>query len=276
MDYRIVWVHGIGPTQPGYSKDWDQTYNPYLKFPLSDFMEVYWADVYSSTMSVANPGTNIITMPLTIQEQLVEAQVRKALTTVLLARITAQMQTPALLGEWSQFTNKAATGQALLPPWVVNPDAYIGEFVKYLVNRGVRNAVKEKAKEQLRVLANSGCNCSVIAHSWGTVVAYESLLDLETELPAFQLAHLFTLGSPLWLVHYLLDDSSGRKPHNVANWINIHAQGDMIGAGLTPGFQDDADYGVASFGAGDPHGSYFVNGNVAVEHDLVAVTILGQ
>jgi hypothetical protein len=276
MDYRIVWVHGIGPTQSGYSKDWDQTYNPYLNFPLSDFMEVYWADVYSSTMSVDNPGTNMITMPLTIQEQLVEAQVRKALTTVLLARITAQVQTPILLGEWSQFTNKAATGQALLPPWVVNPDAYIGEFVKYLVNRGVRKAVKEKAKEQLRLLANSGYNCSIIAHSWGTVVAYESLLDLETEMPTFQLAHLFTLGSPLWLVHYLLDDSSGRKPRNVANWINIHAQGDVIGAGLTPGFQDDADYGVASFGTGDPHGSYFVNGNAAVERDLVAVTILGQ
>jgi hypothetical protein len=276
MDYRVVWVHGIGPTQPGYSKDWDQTYNLYLKFPLSEFIEVYWANAYGLTMSVDNPGTNMITIPPTSQEQLVEAQVRKALTTVLLARITAQVQTPALLGEWSQFTNKAATGQALLPPWMLNPDAYIGQFVKYLVNRGVRNAVKEKAKEQLRLLTNTGYNCSIIAHSWGTVVAYESLLDLETEMPAFQLAHLFTLGSPLWLVHYLLDDSSGRKPRNVANWVNIHAQGDMVGAGLTPGFQDDADYGVASFGNGDPHGSYFVNGNMAVERDIVSVTILGQ
>ena len=67
MDYRIVWVHGIGPTRPGYSKDWDQTYNLYLNFPLSDFREVYWADVYSSTMSVDNLGTNMITMPLTTQ-----------------------------------------------------------------------------------------------------------------------------------------------------------------------------------------------------------------
>ena len=276
MNYRVVWVHGIGPTQPGYSKDWDQAYNPYLNFDIADFMEVYWAGVYSSTMSVPNLGTNMITMPPATQEQLVEAQVRKALTTVLLARITAQVQTPALLGEWSQFTNKVATGQALLPPWVLNPDAYIGEFVKYLVSREVRNAVKEKAKEQLRLLANSGCNCSILAHSWGTVVAYESLLDLETEMPAFQLAHLFTLGSPLWLVHYLLDDSSGRKPRNVANWVNIHAQGDMVGAGLTPGFQNDADYGVAGFGNGDPHGSYFVDGNMAVEHDIVAVTILGH
>ncbi len=275
MDYRVVWVHGIGPVLPGYSLSWDQAYNPYLNFPATDFIEVYWADVFSSMMSVDNLGTNKIALPLTTQEQLVEAKVRQNMTTVLLARTTALAQSPALLGEWSQMTQKVATGRAGLQPWVLNPDAYIGEFVKYLVSRDVRNAVKEKAKEQLRPLANSGDNCSIIAHSWGTVVAYESLIDLENEIPVFQLAHLFTLGSPLWLVQYLLDDPSGRKPRNVANWVNIHAQGDVIGAGLTPGFQVDADDTVANFGDGDPHGSYFVIGNVAVERDIVAATILG-
>jgi metacaspase-1 len=275
MEYREIWVHGIGPTVAGYSAGWTATYNQYLKFPAADYIEVLWADVYSSPPGIENLGTNNIALPRAIQEQLAEDQVRRALTTVLLARVTVQ-QSPALLGEWAQVTNKVATGQAGLPPWVVNPDAYVGEFVKYLVNRDVRNAVKEKMKEKIRPLVGSGYNCSVIAHSWGTVVAYESLLDLETEEPAFQLANLFTLGSPLWLVHYLLDDVSGRRPRNVANWVNIHAQGDMIGAGLTPGFRVDADYAVASFGSGDPHGSYFVSGNVAVERDIVAATILGK
>jgi hypothetical protein len=275
MDYRVVWVHGIGSIQPGYSLSWDQVYNPYLNFPATDFIEVFWADVFSSTLSVDSLGTNKIALPPTTQEQLVEAQVRKALTTVLLARATAQSPSPALLGEWAQITQNVARGQAQLPPWVLNPDAYIGEFVQYLVNRDVRDAVKEKAKEKLRPLANSGDNCSIIAHSWGTVVAYESLIDLEKELPAFQLAHLFTLGSPLWLVHYLLDDPTGRKPRNVTNWVNVYAQGDVVGAGLTPGFQVDADHAVPNFGNGDPHGSYFVDGNVAVERDIVAVSILG-
>ena len=214
-------------------------------------------------------------IPLNAQEQLVEAKIRKDLTTVMLARTIPQAQSPDLLGEWSQLTQKVATGQMGILPWVLNPDAYIGEFGKYLVNQDIRNAVKEKAKMQLRPLANSGCNCTVIAHSWGTVVAYESLLDLESELPALQIAHLFTLGSPLWLVHYLLENSSGRKPRNVANWVNVHAQGDPVGAGLTPGFQVDADFSVATFDNADPHGSYFETGNVAVERDIVAVDILG-
>jgi len=232
--------------------------------------------VFSSTNSANNQAKNLLATPLTVQEQYAEAKLRQNLTTVLLARATAQAQSPALVGEWSQLTQKVASGQIVLPPWLTNPDAYIGEFVKYLVNQDIRNAVKEKAKMQLRLLASSVCNCSIIAHSWGTVVAYESLLDLELEEPGFQLAHLFTLGSPLWLVQSLLEDSSGRKPRNVMNWVNVHAQGDPIGAGLTPGFQVDADFLVPIFDDADPHGSYFETGNVEVERDIIAVDIVGQ
>jgi len=53
---------------------------------------------------------------------------------------------------------------------------------------------------------------------------YESLLDLEAELPAFRLVNLFTPGSPLWLVQPLLDDRSGRRARNVERWANIHTQ----------------------------------------------------
>jgi hypothetical protein len=35
---------------------------------------------------------------------------------------------------------------------VQNPDAYVGEFVKYLVNRDIRTAVKDKVKSQIRSL----------------------------------------------------------------------------------------------------------------------------
>ncbi len=270
MDQCVVWVHGIGPREAGYSDSWTQAYNECLNLPTTAYIEVLWSDVYSST-------TNKIPLPLAMQEQVAEAQVRKNLTTVLLARVTALAQNPAWLGERAQIANEGATSQTLLlPAWVVNPEDYIGQFVKYLVNPDVRDAVKEQMKEQLRPLAESCENISVIAHSWGTVVAYESLLDLETEMPELQIANLFTLGSPLWLVQNQLEDPSGRKPSNVANWVNIHAWGDPIGAGLAPAFEVDAEYAVAAFGDGDPHSSYFAPGNVAVQCDIVAATILGE
>jgi len=270
MDYRVVWVHGVGPTNPDYSVAWTQVYNEYFNFPANDFIAVFWRAVFAAMMNALKQAAIAGTPSPTAQQ---EAEVYKALATVLLARATAQRSD--LVGEWSDLTSKAGTSEALLPDWVLNPDAFLGEFVKYLVIRDIRTAVKEKMKAQLRPLAGLGYDISIISHSWGTVVAYDSLIDLQQELPAFQLTNLFTLGSPLWLVKDLLDDPSGRKPANVANWVNIHAQGDLIGSWLNPGFQVDQDFAVLDFSKGvDAHDSYFLNGNVAVQRDIVAATIL--
>ncbi len=42
MDYRVVWVHGIGHQPPGYSKPWEDVFNQYLQFPHADYIEVLW------------------------------------------------------------------------------------------------------------------------------------------------------------------------------------------------------------------------------------------
>ena len=60
MDYRVVWIHGIGPTQSGYSQVWDKVYNQYLKFPtFDDYIEVLWADVFSSTEQLKPLGNEL-------------------------------------------------------------------------------------------------------------------------------------------------------------------------------------------------------------------------
>jgi len=265
--YRIIWVHGLGPYEPGYSAAWEAAFNPYLNFPDSDYIEVLWATIFN--MLVANKAK----LPPTLQETLTEDLVRKTLATILQARATALPGAP--MGEWSGMIGERAADRALLPNWLANLEDDLEEFTQYLLNSGIRSAVKAKVKEKLIPLAGSGEIISVIAHSWGTVVAYESLLDLEVEEPGFQLINLFTLGSPLWLVKPFLVNSSGRKPRNTANWVNVAAQGDLIGALLRPGFQVDHDFVVPNFGGPDAHNSYFVVGNVAVQRDIVAATILG-
>ncbi len=272
QNYRIEWVHGIGPTQTGFSTSWTQAFNQYLNFPLSDFIEGLWAVVFANMMNVV--GLKEARVPLTPQEQGAADNLSNALVTVLQARASALRSGPALFGEWHDVVDQDAKDADLLPSWVLDPQAYVGEFVQYLVSRRIRSAVKEKVKEKIRPLAGSGNDISIIAHSWGTVVAYESLIDLEVELPAFQLTNLFTLGSPLWLVFPFLDDRSGRKPSNLTTWVNVHAQGDVIGSWLRPGFQVDQDFEVPNFGDGAPHGSYFVPNNVAVQRDIVATTIV--
>src|SRR5258708_27109636 len=113
MDYRVVWVHGIGHQPPGYSKPWEDVFNQYLQFPHADYIEVLWSPVFDSFIGNSTLGMTEITIPLTPQEQLPEAEVRKALTTQLLAR-AGPMQTP-VVGQRSRLPSGAAPGEALLP-----------------------------------------------------------------------------------------------------------------------------------------------------------------
>jgi hypothetical protein len=287
MEQRIVWIHGIGNHQPGYSAEWEQSFNTYLSLPHDSFLEVVWETVFDAARR-ATRGQRARGAPLklTRREQAAEAEVREQLTAILLARASAYQEVkqparPTRRGrsaprgevlEWRELQRRARRRGVF--DWLTWPDEYLGDFTWYLVSKRLRTAVKEEAKKVLRPLAAADQRLSIIAHSWGTVVAYDALLDLEQELPSLNVANLFTLGSPLWLVRYLLEDSSGRKPGELAFWMNVDARGDLVGSWLSPAFEVDRDYQVPSHGSGDPHGSYFVDGNVAVQRDLVAAKVL--
>ena len=288
MDQRIVWVHGIGDHRAGYSAGWEQSFNTFLKLPHTSFVEVVWETVFEPSRALPR-GRRAAPTPLqlTPREQLADEEVRTQLRAILLARASMYEEaraparpprrgrgaaTPDVV-EWAEL-QRAARKRGFLD-WLRQPDEYLGDFTKYLVSQRIRTAVKEEAKKQLRPLAGGDYRVSIVSHSWGTVVAYDTLLDLEMELPQLRIANLFTLGSPLWLVRRLLQDSSGRKPHPLGFWMNVDARGDLVGSWLSPAFAVDRDYQVPAYGAGDPHGSYFVEGNTAVQRDLVAPAILG-
>lgn len=286
LKQRIVWIHGIGRHSPGYSDAWERSFNAYLNLPHAAYLEVEWDSVLTPPPGARALPAAAGALPLTEQERLAEAEVRAELETILLARATALAQTTPVarargqddrVVEWSEIaaaTRAPVGARGLLPDWLAHPDAYLGDFTKYLVSGRVRTAVKERAKEPLRSLAGGAARVAIIAHSWGTVVAYDSLLDLEVELPALRDVVLITLGSPLWLVRRLLEDRSGRKPGQAATWINIHARGDPVGSWLSAGFRVDREYEVPNVGGGDPHGSYFRAGNEAVQRDVIAAAIL--
>jgi hypothetical protein len=149
--------------------------------------------------------------------------------------------------EWSEVSDRAGR-RGLIPDWLLRPQESLGDFTRYLVSRKIRNAVKEKVKESLRPLAGGDAAVSILSHSWGTIVSYESLMDL-------------------------LEDRSGRKPEQVETWINIHARGDLAGAWLSHGFGVDKEYEVPGMAGVHPYSSYFAAKNEVVLRDLVAVNI---
>ena len=104
----------------------------------------------------------------------------------------------------------------------------------------------------------------ILGHSWGSVVAYRSLLELSGEIPSNALDALVTLGSPLttdsllilfsapWLGgvpggEFVLADELS-KPSTVRNWLNYYSQCDQI-SGSVVGAGSNLDYWPSGYGA---------------------------
>ena len=79
MEHRIVWIHGIGQYSPGYSVEWENTFNRYFHFSHSNYVEVCWDTVFHPIGGIRGLEVDEVTIELTPQEQLAEAEVRKDL-----------------------------------------------------------------------------------------------------------------------------------------------------------------------------------------------------
>lgn len=271
----VVWVHGIGDHKAGYSEPWRVAFDRYLHLPIGDYAEVLWETVFDDAPGTRS-GTAGSAPALTAQERAEEEAVREELRAIMLARAAAsQAGSSATRGEGGVVSWSDAQGTRGLGDWLLQANEYLGDFAKYLVSRPIRTAVKERFKEQLRPILSQRARIGVISHSWGTVVSYDSLIDLAIESPGIGVASLITLGSPLWMVRRFLDDKSGAKPANVGTWVNIHARLDLVGSWLNPAYRVDKEYEVPNFGQ-PAHGSYFWEGNEAVQKDLVAQYVLGR
>ena len=137
----------------------------------------------------------------------------------------------------------------------------------------------------VRPLLESGTEIDILSHSWGTVVAYEGLRELEDNgLTTPLVRNFFTVGSALSIIPVVLRlrpaNKDGRKPAMARRWININAHGDPVGGPLKnrPFQVDEEDLdlpnlGCGSFDASCAHGSYFQVANVAVNRDIFARNI---
>ena len=132
-----------------------------------------------------------------------------------------------------------------------------------MLNEGMRRQILNRFTSKVGPLLDAGVTVDVMSHSWGTVVAYEGLRELEARPRAGRVAHFFTVGSALSIgpVQETLRPANrppqgGRAPFpSLANsWINLDAQGDL----------------------GCAHGSYFQASNTAVNRDIFAAHLLDR
>jgi len=276
MARKVIFVHGVGRQQAGYSNAWRANLDPYLNLPSVNYIEALWApllDQHRQQALAAGAGTRM-------RKQETEAN---ALANQILREVKKNAakegrpipQAPPRRRAAGPATADLAaadlTALGVLDMFSVIREA-INDFSRYFLNSSLRGKVKAVVRDAILTQTQPADEVSIVSHSWGTVVCYEMLHDLAREHPNRRVHRLFTLGSPLWidLIRKRLNVKSGKMPAGLKFWVNVDARGDVIGGSLDDDYAVDRDYKVPSRKGVDPHGSYFAAGNEAVLDDIVA------
>jgi pimeloyl-ACP methyl ester carboxylesterase len=174
-----------------------------------DLVLAYWADVmYSAPVVlgeeaepyIAAKGTGPLPKGVSIK-RIAEARIRegvgKALELVFGTPVTEDVVDDAL-------KTRA-------------PDLY-----RYEHDRAARDAVQERLTKELRSAHATGRQIMLIAHSMGSIVAYDVLAGASRALPGLRISHFVTVGSPLGLsaVKKVLA-APLRVPECVERWSNL-------------------------------------------------------
>lgn len=133
-------------------------------------------------------------------------------------------------------------------PWFINfiPDpwarAAIKETLRYFNNQeDIACRVREMLKSPLRASFERNERIMIISHSLGSVIAYDTLLELwNIERIRNHITCFLTIGSPLGSTYVrkrLKGFSTTRHqyPGNMTHWENISAHGDMVALDTTLG-----------------------------------------
>jgi metacaspase-1 len=320
---RLIYVHGICRHDAGFSDDWWNSLQPFVTvFGAGKLnqnrLEVVWSNLVNSgvaaAIGAATPGARVA-----VSDEQARAQVAASIRETLQDR--ADQQRLATGGAASSTTGAAvlggvaSTSGAAAPPPVANLEMVTGsgsslsslkvlnadgvpvlggggggscldDFAVYLVHEPTRQAIIDRFTAVVRQQLAAGNEIDVISHSWGTVVAYEGLRELEGNgVSLTGVRNFFTVGAALSIgaVKAGLRDQNrdGRKPTGVRRWVNLNARGDLVGGPLQgrPYEVDEDLVNFDPFGCGSllglvnpscSHRSYFQSGNDAVNRDIFA------
>ena len=99
----------------------------------------------------------------------------------------------------------------------------------YQSENSFARAVRARLRDVLERMA--GQPILLVAHSMGSIIAYDTLRMLEREAPSVRVDHLVTLGSPLGFAEVRLkivaENGAARMPNNVGRWTNLADKRDL-------------------------------------------------
>ncbi len=288
-DSAIVYVHGISDHQPGYSDAWHAALKPHLSRSI-DKHEVRWSDIVNALSMAIDAASEALAEGREVKFEtgddtegdaklLVEQEdLRDEIEAELASRAVQNRQANRKMAEHSGKLICGESGFGLT----------FDDFVRYMIWEDTRNEIVTRFNEVVIPLLRDGRTLNIIAHSWGTVVAYEALRRLDDETFSGRGSNLIVLGSPLSIgpVQRNLFGriGGGSRPKLVDNFVNVDAGGDIVGGPLAPTFNVTEQFlrqrptGCSTFFLWRrvaknfvcAHSSYFNQDNVAVNRDIIA------
>jgi len=273
---HVVYVHGICKHETGYSNGWWQSMRRFTPSLGAGELggtrhEVLWSDWVNSRAAVRalDRGT--------------EQQVDE-LTAELQDALEDRLVTAQLVAETEQTDDRSP--RAAMPQAVPRGAGLgcIDDFSRYMLMPSIRRGVLDEFHRVVRPLLQSGASLEIVAHSWGTVVSYEGLLELDAQMGlSGRVRNWFVVGSALSLppVKRWLSGAAkaGQRPRLANRWINLDARGDVVGGALRgrPYDVDEEFLNLQPIGCGSfvglvnptcAHSSYFVSANTAVNQGI--------
>jgi len=194
---HLVYVHGICKHNSGFWKPWWASMKPYAsQIPEANIHEVVWSDVVNAPGAIGGGAGE--------EEQRLDAQIRSILE-------DRQSQESASVGD--ELDGEGAPGSILDDVFGCTDD-----FVLYMTRPGIRNQILARFNAVVVPLLQQGAEIEIISHSWGTVIAYEGLRNLDGQAQLSGSVHnFFTVGSALSIgpVRKNLADrvQGGQKPN---------------------------------------------------------------
>jgi hypothetical protein len=259
----IVYVHGIGNHAPGYSNRWFNALKPHLDHPLPT-QEVVWSDIVNprsvtaKTVALSKSGVDL---KKAIERELEQRQ-----------QVIAKSIPPGT-------RDIRATPKGSGFSW--------DDFVRYMTSAAIRDSILQRFDRVVRPLLEQGKTIQLISHSWGTVVAYEGLRNLDGQQFPGRVENLFVVGSALSISpvqnNLFGRVTDGRKPVCVSDIFNLDAGGDIVGGsiagifvitdeylGLTPINCSTIPFTNTAWSVSCAHSSYFDPDNLATNRDIFA------
>jgi metacaspase-1 len=288
---RLVYVHGICRHAAHFSDPWWDSLHPFVPAAFGQGtlaqtrLEVVWSDLVNeaaASLAAATAAAETVGGPPSaeIERRRAAEEIKEALRD----RADQHVMAASIRADGVAAAPVAAVPAASL---ISIPGLNcIDDFSVYLIDDSMRQAILNRFIQVVRPELQAGRELDIISHSWGTVVAYEGLRQIEDEgLAPSGVRNFFTVGAALSIgpvkMRLRPANRDGKKPASVRRWINLDAHGDLVGGPLKGRpYAVDTDFlnldavGCSGFlGVVNPqcaHSSYFDSNNIAVNRDIFA------